>query len=88
MSDFECIEDLPKKELAVIWCELNRWNWPDQIPDEEAIAEDSFSKNPRRSKIMRDIEEAVGHKICNREWNINSMSDEEHEEFYGKNFGS
>lgn len=47
------------------WCELNRWNWPKELPDEES----RDAPHPRRrSAIMSWIESRVGMQKCLDKW--------------------
>ncbi len=65
--------------LARWWCTLNRWEWPEEIPDAE---EPTFSgADSRRWQIMQWIHEAVGHRVISHEWN-SRLSDEDFNDFW------
>lgn len=65
--------------LAKWWCQLNSWEWPDQIPDPEP---EEKERPNRRGTIMDEICARIGIKACLREWNRERMSEEEFEEFW------
>lgn len=79
--------------LAIWWCQLNRWEWPSELPDEES--RDEYAKHMLgnggagvfktvRSEIMRWIEKAVSPKDISREWN-RDMPDDYFEDFWRGN---
>ncbi len=68
------------KTLAEWACMLNRWEWPKEIPNPE-LPKDWISSG-RRSQLRNWIEDKVGHKLVSRTWNKDSMTDEEHEDFW------
>lgn len=87
-EDKAIFDEQDNRTLAEWWCALNRYDWPQEIPDEEPeVAKLSeWTPNNRRTALMGEIERRVGYKLCNRMWNINRMSDEEHEAWYSRNF--
>jgi hypothetical protein len=85
-TDIEILEKQDNPTLAKWWCQLNSWDWPDGLPDKENDTGGKWSPENRRGKIMGWITDLVGMKACNREWNIDRMTDEEHEEFWRNEF--
>ena len=71
--------------LAEWWCQLNSYEWPELLPDPE---QPTRGYNPRRSLIMRWIEDRIGIKECLRAWNRKWMTDEQFEEWWEKNHGA
>lgn len=63
--------------LAEWWCELNRWGWPDGLPDPERP---DFDERGRRGLIMDWITAKVGDRLISRVWN-KDMPDEVFESF-------
>jgi len=86
MSDIDYLKDVDEQRLAEIWCELNRWDWPNEIPDPEDVGDIIKNNHPRRNLIMDFIHDEIGDKRCSREWNRDRMTDEEHEDWYHKTF--
>ena len=84
MKDFDYIKNIDDNRLAKIWCELNKWDWPKEIPYEEKPEE--WNILCRRQKIMDKIRDRIGHKAISREWNIDRMTDEEHEEWFNRTY--
>lgn len=77
-GDEKAIAGQPDEALAIWWCQLNRFDWPDGLPD--PIVGRKSSR--RRGQIMKKIMNTIGHKACLREWNKDSMTPEEFEEWY------
>lgn len=69
-------------DLAEWWCILNRWGWPDALPNPEPT---KFIPAGRRSKLMGAIDSLVGHKACSRAGN-KDMTDEEFSDFWAGTF--
>jgi hypothetical protein len=78
----EILRSAPNSILAKWWCMLNSWQWPREIPEPEQPILGIGSKNPRRHALMNTIDKIVGHKVINREWNRERMTDAEHEEWW------
>lgn len=71
------------KVQAQWWCMLNSWKWPAEIPNEfPPVPHEQYTPENRRSYLMAWLESRIGHKACNREWNIDRMTDEEHENWW------
>lgn len=77
-EDLNTINNQEDLELAEWWCQLNRWDWPAELPNPES---DSYIPNGRRSNIMNIIDAKIGHKLISRTWN-KKMSDAEFKDFY------
>jgi hypothetical protein len=60
------LKGLSNPRLAEIWCELNRWEWPAEVPNPEKRTDNS---NPRRFELMAFIVRKVGRRACMEEWN-------------------
>lgn len=81
-EDIEIMGRQSKETLALWSCELNRWNWPKELPDEDKSHENkSYKSNGRRSQLRQYTEEKAGHRLVSRTWN-KDMSDDEFNEFY------
>lgn len=81
-EDHAILSQQSMETLAKWHCELNRWGWPEDLPDPEPAV---YTPGSRRSAIMRWINDAVGFRVINREWN-RDMTDEEHNDFWRGNF--
>lgn len=84
-SDIAVLEKQTDEVLAEGWCLLNRWGWPEWLPDPMTEAERNtkdYTPDNRASEIMRWIDDKLGHKVVNRCWNKDCMTDEEHEDFW------
>lgn len=82
-EDVILLEQQDNRRLAKWWCELNRWNWPEQIPDEEGPKD---HKDDRRSAIMGWIKDRIGLKECLREWNREYLLGKYFDEWWSKNY--
>jgi len=78
-QDIEILEATTKSVLASWWSQLNRFEWPDDLPNPEPS---EYIRNGRRSEIMRWISERIGVKECLRDWNKKGMTDEEFEAWW------
>ena len=83
------LKKIPTTEWARIWCELNSWIIPKEL--EHIKPKWWVGNNIARAMnflrpIMQHIETTIGMKACNRYWNKDNMTDEEHEIFYRNNF--
>ena len=53
------------RTLADWWCVLNRWEWPERIPNPE----DPKAERPtRRSALMHEILNRIGLEACLTKW--------------------
>lgn len=68
--------------LAEWWCQLNSWDWPEELPDPEPR---EYVRGGRRGEIMQWIDDGVGRRVISRTWN-KSMTDEEHNDFWRGHF--
>jgi hypothetical protein len=85
------LDKIPVTEWAKIWCKLNSWEIPDCL---QHIKPSWWDDEPSKKKgemmmnflrpIMSKIKYTIGDKACNREWNRDKMTDEEHEIFWNK----
>ena len=76
-EDIKALERQNSKTLAKWWGELNRWRWPEELPNPEL--EKSPIVNDRRWESMEWIMHRIGMRAVLREWN-NGMSDAEFDE--------
>lgn len=81
-TDVDILQKQDGATLAKWWCLLNSWKWPAELPD----AEPAHRKTPadRRGRIMSYIDAKIGHKACMREWNRETMNDQEFEDFWNR----
>jgi hypothetical protein len=91
-DDKKVLQEQDNDTLAEWWCTLNRWDWPEGLPDpmteEERTdydlktisAEEFYSQ--RDSRIMKWISDRIGEKKISRCWNKDSMDDEQFELFW------
>lgn len=94
-SQVKELRKIPKTEWAKLWCKLNSWKIPDGIT-KPGWWDNAFPSERRQNMrmdflrpLMKEIVDTIGEKACNREWNIDRMTDEEHEQFWkdrGKQF--
>lgn len=82
MKVLQRLEGFSDQRLAEMWCQLNRWGWPKDLPDPELK---SLEGNPRRSAIMREIASTIGMRACLREWNKDTMTDAEFDAWWRVN---
>lgn len=83
------LNKIPVTEWAKIWCKLNSWEIPDCL---QHIKPSWWDDEPSKKKgemmmeflrpLMSEIKCTIGDKACNREWNRDRMTDEEHELFW------
>jgi hypothetical protein len=69
--------------LALWWCQLNRHQWPKELP--VFVADEELEESPVWI-VMTWIMERIGFKECLRVWNNESMSKEEFEQWYSERF--
>ena len=88
-EDKKVIDSQDEKTMAVWWCMMNSWKWPEELSDEPEnryLPASEWVANGRRSQVMEYIQDKIGHKATSREWNIDRMTDEGHEEWFNKTF--
>lgn len=78
-EDIAVLQSQTDKILADWWSQLNRWDWPAEIPDPEPVGHPPFG---RRSKIMGWIMEKIGFKECLRDWNKERMTSSEFDKWF------
>lgn len=83
------LRKIPKSEWARLWCKINSWEFPDELKnvkpkwwDDEHTKEKCERIYQFCMPIMKEISNEIGYKACNREWNRNRMTDEEHDKFW------
>lgn len=81
-EDMTILAQQDMNTLAKWWAAINRFEWPQEIPNPEH----EYVRGGRGSKIMHYIEEAIGYRECLREWNKNKMSDDEFNDFWRGRF--
>lgn len=69
--------------LGKWWVLLNRWDWPEELPDPEPS---EYVPGGRRSELMGWITDAIGLRACLREWNRDCMSEDEFNDFWRGHF--
>lgn len=79
------LEGVSDRRLAEMWCELNRWGWPKEMPRPEERRSPDEGGNPRRSEMMGEILNKIGIRECLREWNREAMSDAEFDAWWRVN---
>lgn len=62
MTIEELCEAFTDKELAAMWVQLNRFEWPATLPRENP-------STPNAIEEMVLIERAIGRRACLAEWN-------------------
>lgn len=70
--------------LAEWYCQLNRWRWPKELPDEEPPRVFGRERNDGRDirwSVMEYIEARVGKILISRTWN-KDMTDAEFQSFH------
>lgn len=87
----QVLNNIPTSEWAKMWCSFNRWEFPETLnhikPDWWDTEHGHNTEMGNRKfdflrPIMEHIEKVIGQKACNREWNRDRMTDEQHEEFW------
>ncbi len=68
------LSQFPPEQLAKFWCQLNSFEWPVELLD--------AADRAKTWDLMCRISAAIGDKACNREWNRDRMTDEEHERWW------
>jgi hypothetical protein len=64
------LDSLDKHELAMLYCDLNRWKWTPELGLEEApFINGEPGPMHRRRAIMNMIEARVGEKYISYVWN-------------------
>lgn len=82
-AQLEVLNAQDDQTLAEWWCELNRWRWPDALPDPEPVPQYHSDGQDVRWAVMCWIDAKIGHKIVSRTWN-KDMPDEVFESFWRK----
>jgi hypothetical protein len=77
-------DEYSDQRLAEMWCELNRWGWPAELPRPELRSLEEHG-NERRSNLMGDIVHKIGFRACLREWNRETLSDAEFDAWWRVN---
>lgn len=91
------LEKIPVSKWAWIYCELNSWHIPEELSQikpkdwPEEIYGEGFKENAEKAvkfldPLMERIVSEIGAKACNRQGNIDRMTDEQHELFWNINF--
>ena len=60
-----------EKKLAKIWCELNRWNWPEELNHTKPNRFDELNMITKYEIVypmMSLIQMQIGVKLCLEEW--------------------
>lgn len=81
------LENQNVETLAKWWCELNRWEWPPELPDpEEPVRGPGWIANSRRDSIMCFIADRVGNYLISKEWNKDHLTQTKFEDWYRQRF--
>lgn len=81
-KDKELFLSKNKETLAEWSCILNRWGWPEEIPDKEEVDMTVKGVGGRRSQLREYLEDKAGHRLTSFVWNKKIMTKEEHDDFY------
>lgn len=81
-GDLAALEKIPKDKLAECWATLNKWEWPEYLPDPISFLSPRSRQadSPERIRaweIMCWIRDKIWDKECMRAWNKERMSAEE-----------
>ena len=84
------LEKISTSEWPKIWCSLNSWEFPKELQhikpswydDEVYLTNNPHSRSNFIRPFMDEIEQKFTAKQLNRQWNIDRMTDEEHEAFW------
>jgi len=89
MNTITELDKIPKSEWPEIYCSLNRWIIPNQLihlrPNwwPYILHYDNFSDvKTFIDPLMEHIKNHIPDKVLSREWNKDTMSDEQHERWY------
>ena len=81
-NDLEILSKQDARTLAKWACELNSWNWPSELPDEEKPAR-TTKEMPRRTQLIEWIECKVGKKeVLRMHWELCKFDLDEFERFW------
>lgn len=81
-EDRRAISGATPQILVRWWCLLNKYEWPrDGLGMPDPVVK-PWQPDTRRGDIMREIVAFVGMQACLREWNRESMSDAQFEEWW------
>jgi hypothetical protein len=82
IEEIYILEKQSAETLADWWCQLNRWQWPEELPNAMIEKERQESHdNDRGWVIMSWILERIKYRLISRTWN-KDMTDEEFDNFY------
>lgn len=72
------------EQLAKYFCRFNAWEFPEELLKykPEWWGSDKNRMYAFLKPVFRYIQDTIGVKACNREWNRETMSDEEHEAWW------
>ena len=79
-EDLMALEGINYVRLADMWCELNRCQWPEEIPN--PLTKEGRFPSHRGWYIMEYIENLVGKELVSRRWNKDNMTEEEFYDFW------
>jgi len=86
-EDLEVINNQDDVTLAQWACMLNKWEWPEELPNEDKSHEtQDYKTGGRRSQLRTLMEDRVGHRLVSWEWNKENMTIEEFNDFYAGTF--
>ena len=75
------LESASNATLASWWSDLNRYKWPESIPDPMTEKEREIGPN-RGWQIMSWISDKISMKECLRDWNKDRMNNEEFDKWH------
>ena len=73
-KQLEILQIQDNETLGIWWCQLNMFQWPNELPDPEPPSQ---WRKGIRGEIMDWIVNKITHKECLRIWNAKHMSREE-----------
>lgn len=68
-ADKAILDEADTETLANWWCMLNRYEWPEELPNPEKA---EYIPGGRRGRLMDHIQGRIGIKECLRSWNKDS----------------
>jgi hypothetical protein len=77
-DDLGILMHTPDCDLAMWWCQMNRFKWPLALPNPEPP---HYVAGGRAGQLMNWIEQTIGKRQISREWN-HKMSTAEFNDFW------
>lgn len=64
---------ISRERLAEMWCQLNRWEIPEEFKGE--IPVHSFNNSEKGAVAMKAIKRLIGQAKCIEQWNLNRQKE-------------